>query len=74
MANKNGDVGKFKQAIDKQNKLERGRGSSTRRKRDAAEGEAAKAGLAALEKHSKGRPKQKATAKKSPQTARSQSR
>ena len=79
MASKNGDVGKFKQALDKQNKLERGRSGTTRHRRDTAEGEAAKHGLGALEKHSKGRPKQatmkqKATTKKSPQSARSQSR
>jgi len=78
MATKNGDTGKFKQALDKQNKLERSRGGSTGRKRSAVEGEAAKTGLGALEKHSKGRPKQKtgqkATAKKSPQAARSQAR
>jgi len=79
MASKNGDVGKFKQALDKQNKLERASGTSAKHRRDAAEGEAAHHGLGALEKHSKGRPKQgstqqKATTKKSPQAARSQSR
>jgi hypothetical protein len=79
MANKNGDVGKFKQALDKQNKLEHSRSGPAKRKRDAAEGEAAQHGLGALEKHSKGRPPQTstgqaATAKKSPQAARSQSR
>jgi hypothetical protein len=79
MAKKSGDVGKFKQALDKQNKLERGRGGKAKHKRDAAEGEAAKHGLGALEKQSKGRPKQaaasqKATTKKSPQSARSQAR
>jgi hypothetical protein len=77
MAKKNGDVGKFKQALDKQNKLEHARGGSA--KRDAVEGEAAQHGLGALEKHSKGRPKQgstqqTATTKKSPQAARSQPR
>ena len=74
MATKNGDTGKFKRALDKQNKLERTGSSAIRRKRSAVEGEAAKSGLSALEKHSKGRPKQKATAKKSPQAVRSQSR
>jgi hypothetical protein len=73
MASKNGDVGKFKQALDKQNSLERASGPS-RRKRDAAEGEAAQHGMGSLEKNSKGRPKQAATAKKSPNAARSQSR
>ncbi len=65
MANKSGDVEKFKQALDKQNALER---NGSKPARDAAEGEAAHHGLGALEKHSKGRPK------KSPQSARSQSR
>ena len=79
MANKSGDVGKFKQVLDKQNKLERGSSGTAKRARDAAEGEAAHHGLAALEKDSKGKPqqdstKQTATTKKSPQTARSQSR
>ena len=74
MAKTNGDVGKFKRAIDKQNKLERGRSGATKHRRDTAEGEAAKHGLGALEKHSKGRPKQTATTKKSPQSARSQAR
>jgi hypothetical protein len=79
MAKKNGDVRKFKQALDKQNKLEHARGGSAKRKRNAVEGEAAQHGLGALEKHSKGRPKQgstqqTATAKKSPLAARSQSR
>jgi hypothetical protein len=79
MAKTNGDVGKFKQALDKQNKLERGRSGAAKKRRATAEGEAAKHGLGALEKHSKGRPKssaakQKATTKKSPQTVRSQSR
>jgi hypothetical protein len=79
MATKNGSTQKFKQALDQQNKSERGRSGSAKRQRDAAEGEAAQHGLGALEKHSKGRPKQgstqqKATAKKSPQAARSQSR
>jgi hypothetical protein len=77
MAKKSGDVGKFKQAIDQQNKAETGRGG--KRRRDAAEGEAAKHGLGELEKQSKGRPKQgsmkqKATTRKSPQSARSQAR
>jgi hypothetical protein len=79
MAKANGDVGKFKRAIDKQNKLERGRSGPAKHKRDTAEGEAAKHGLSALEKHSKGRPKQgatkqTATTRKSPQSARSQAR
>jgi hypothetical protein len=79
MAKKSGDVGKFKQALDKQNKLERGRSGPAKHRRDTAEGEAAKHGLGALEKQSKGRPKQDstkqtATTKKSPQSARSQSR
>jgi hypothetical protein len=74
MASKNGDVGKFKQALDKQNSLERAKSGPAKRKRDAAEGEAAQHGLGTLEKHSKGRPKQAATAKKSPNAARSQSR
>lgn len=76
MANKSGDVEKFKQALDKQNRLERG---GSKPARDAAEGEAAHHGLGALEKQSKGKPaqsstKQTATTKKSPQSARSQSR
>ena len=75
MAKTNGDVGKFKKALDKQNQAER----SSKHRRDTAEGEAAKHGLGALEKHSKGRPKQgstkqTATTKKSPQSARSQTR
>jgi hypothetical protein len=79
MAEKSGDVAKFKQALDKQNRLERAPGGSARKQRDRAEGEAAQHGLGALEKHSKGRPKrestkQTATTKKSPQAARSQSR
>ena len=79
MAKKNGDVGKFKQALDKQNKLERSRGGAAKKKRATVEGEAAKHGLGALERHSKGRPKQaaasqKATTRKSPQSARSQAR
>ena len=73
------EVGKFKRALDKQNAVERGKSGSTRRQRDAAEGEAAKHGLGALEQHSKGRPQQKAatqraTTKKSPQATRSQAR
>ncbi|HVM85460.1 MAG TPA: hypothetical protein VMW18_16335 [Candidatus Binatia bacterium] len=71
---RNGNTAQFKRAIDRQNKLERARSGPTKRKRDAVEGEAAHAGLRALEKHSKGRPKQTATARKSPQTARSQAR
>jgi hypothetical protein len=76
MANQSGDVGKFKRALDKQNESERGRSSPEKHQRDAAEGEAAHHGLGALEKHSKGRPKQgqTATTKKSPQSARSQAR
>jgi len=79
MANQNGDVGKFKRALDKQNQAERGRSSPDKKTRDTAEGEAAHHGLGALEEHSKGRPKQDptkqtATTKKSPQSARSQSR
>jgi hypothetical protein len=76
MASKNGDVGKFKQALDRQNKLEQAPRGTAKKQRDAAEGEAAHHGLGALEKHSKGRPKeqQTATTKKSPQAARSQSR
>ncbi len=79
MATKSSDVGKFNGALDKQNKLERARGGSAKRRRDAAEGEAAHHGLALEEKDSKGRPKsgataQKATTKKSPQTVRSQPR
>ena len=74
MANKNGDVGKFKRALDKQNEAERGRSSPEKHQRDTAEGEAAHHGLGALEKHSKGRPQQAATTRKSPQSARSQSR
>lgn len=72
----NGDTARFKHAIDKQNRLERAEDEASRQRRDAAEGEAARAGIPALEKHSKGRPKQKddVTAKKSPQTARAQSR
>jgi hypothetical protein len=76
MTSKNGNVDKFKRALDKQNQAERGRSAPEKHQRDAAEGEAAHHGLGALEKHSKGRPKeeQTATAKKSPQSARSQSR
>jgi hypothetical protein len=74
MANQNGDVGKLKQALDKQNKLERASSATAKHRRDAAEGDAAHHGLGVLEKHSKGRPKQEATAKKSPQASRSQSR
>ncbi|WP_395018182.1 hypothetical protein [Dongia sp.] len=76
MADQNGDVGKFKRALDKQNQVERGRSSPEKHRRDTAEGEAAHHGLGALEKHSKGRPKQgqTATTKKSPQSARSQAR
>ena len=50
---------RFKESLDKQNRLERARDGAERRKRDEAEGEAAHHGLAALERHSKGRPKQK---------------
>ena len=76
MATKSGDVEKFKQALDKQNQAERG---GSKHARDAAEADAAHHGLGALEEHSKGKPersstKQTATTKKSPQTARSQSR
>ncbi|MDQ7247141.1 hypothetical protein [Dongia sedimenti] len=79
MATKSGDVEKFKHAIEQQNSVERAPGGPAKHKRDAAEAEAAHHGLGALEKHSKGRPKQdaasqKATTKKSPQSARSQSR
>jgi hypothetical protein len=76
MANKDRDLGKFKQALDQQNQVERGRSSPDKQERDAAEGEAAHHGLGALEKHSKGRPKQGqvATTRKSPQSARSQPR
>ncbi len=79
MADKDGDVGKFKQALDKQNQLEGAAGGSAKKRRDSAEGEAAQHGLGALEKHSKGRPQhdsseQTATTKKSPQSARSQDR
>jgi hypothetical protein len=79
MASKNGSVGKFKKALDKQNATERNPSGAARRRRDAAEGEAARQGLGALEKHSKGRPKQgtmkqTATTRKSPQAARSQAR
>ncbi len=79
MATKSSDVGKFKGALDKQNKLERARGGSAQRQRDAAEGEAAHHGLDLEVKQSKGRPKQDskgqtATTKKSPQSARSQAR
>jgi hypothetical protein len=76
MADKTGDVNKFKHALDKQNEAERGHSPSEKHRRDAAEGEAAHHGLGALEQHSKGRPKeqQTATTKKSPQSTRSQSR
>ncbi|GAB2175451.1 hypothetical protein [Dongia sp. agr-C8] len=76
MANKNGDLGKFKRALDQQNQVERGRSSSEKHQRDAAEGKAAHHGPGALEEQSKGRPKQgqAATTRKSPQSARSQSR
>jgi hypothetical protein len=76
--NKGGDAAKFKRALDKQNRLEAARGGKAKHRRDSAEGEAARTGLPALEKHSKGRPKQKsgsnATARKSPGAVRSQSR
>jgi hypothetical protein len=49
---------KFKQAIDRQNRLETAPREPAKRARDSAEGEAAKSGLPHLEKHSKGRPKQ----------------
>ena len=76
MEDKDVNVDKFKHALDKQNQAERGRSSPEKHERDKAEGEAARHGLGALEKHSKGRPKeeQTATTKKSPQAARSQSR
>jgi hypothetical protein len=79
MAKANGDVGKFKQALDQQNQVERAAGGSAKKRRDTAEAEAAHHGLGALEKHSTGRPKQgstkqTATTKKSPQAARSQAR
>jgi hypothetical protein len=61
MASKNGDVDKFKRALDKQNKVEGARRGSAKHARDTAEGEAAHHGLGVLEKHSKGRPKQTAT-------------
>jgi hypothetical protein len=77
--NSTGQVGKFKRALDKQNAVERSKGGSAKRQRDDAEGEAAKHGLSALEKNSKGRPKQQAatqktTTTKSPQAARYQAR
>jgi hypothetical protein len=53
------DGDKFQQALDKQNRLETAANESARRARDRAEGDAAKSGLPHLEKHSKGRPKQK---------------
>jgi hypothetical protein len=56
---KTGDSGRFKRALDKQNRLETERNPRGKHQRDAAEGEAAKAGLPHLEKHSKGRPKQR---------------
>lgn len=76
MTDKDGNVDKFKHALDKQNEAERGRNSPEKHQRDAAEGEAAHHGLGALEKQSKGRPEaqQTATTKKSPQSTRSQSR
>ncbi|HVY98747.1 MAG TPA: hypothetical protein VHA35_04555 [Dongiaceae bacterium] len=52
------DGDRFKQSLDKQNRLETRPGAAARHQRDRAEGEAAKAGLPHLEKHSKGRPKQ----------------
>ena len=69
-----GDVERFKQALDQQNKVARATGGDAKRTRDAAEAEAAHEGLGALEENSKGRPEQKATTKKSPQAARSQAR
>jgi len=54
---KDGD--KFKQSLDKQNELETRPGEADKQHRDRAEGDAAKAGLPHLEKHSKGRPQQK---------------
>ena len=52
------DGDKFKQSLDKQNKLETQPGRTAKHERDQAEGQAAKSGLPHLEKHSKGRPKQ----------------
>jgi hypothetical protein len=51
------DAARFKQALDKQNRLETKRHPAAKQERDKAEGEAAKSGLPHLEKHSKGRPK-----------------
>jgi hypothetical protein len=56
---KNRDGDTFKRSLDKQNKLETAGGKSARHRRDEAEAEAAKSGLPHLEKHSKGRPKQR---------------
>jgi hypothetical protein len=56
---KGGDGDRFKQALDKQNRLETKPGARAKDRRDEAEGEAAKAGLPHLEENSKGRPRQK---------------
>jgi hypothetical protein len=48
----------FKRALDKQNRLETARDEAAKRARDEAEGKAAHRGIPALERSSKGRPKQ----------------
>jgi hypothetical protein len=53
------DGDRFKRAIDKQNALETDGRARAKEERDKAEGEAAKSGLPHLDKHSKGRPKQR---------------
>ncbi|HVT52731.1 MAG TPA: hypothetical protein VHE77_14225 [Dongiaceae bacterium] len=53
------DGEKFKQSLDRQNQLETKPGQAAKDQRDQAEGEAARSGLPHLEKHSKGRPKQR---------------
>ena len=49
----------FKRSLDKQNRLETVGGDAAKRARDLAEGEAAHQGIPALERSSKGRPKQR---------------
>lgn len=51
-------AGKFKKALDKQNRAETGRTPAVKHQRDRHEAEAAQHGLPMLERGSKGRPKQ----------------
>lgn len=52
------DHAAFKRSLDEQNRLETARDEKSKRARDHAEGKAAREGIPALEKASKGRPKQ----------------